>query len=114
MTWTRVILSRADILDHRDFRLQDEFDAVFEAFVAPEAAAMFGRTPRSGVFECYFSPHATAIFGAGLTPWRGEPCAAPAREHTALLVGHTSALNMLAPAGDHTSGSTPWLHLLFR
>ncbi len=85
MTWMRVTLSTDDITANRHGQLQDAFEVIWMAALAPKDAGMFQLSSPTQ-YDYYFSPKAAKMARALLAPFKPESCPAPAWGDLTVLV----------------------------
>ena len=93
--WMRVTMTSKEVAAGRHIALQDAFEKVFMAALAPKDAAMFGYDKSYDEYGFYFSPGAVLIFASVLTSYGAEECSAPPRANASLLVAHNDAWDFL-------------------
>ena len=91
MPWYKVCLSLDDVTGGLEFKIQDEFKAVFMASSGPRDAALFSGMLDDGGIEMFFSPEASQIGKTLIDKYQGKECEKPAVGKLALLIGHDDA-----------------------
>jgi len=96
MTWYRIELTEAQLVDNKNLDIHDKFDKVWLANGCPEGFCLFSdRDSDESATTYYLSPDSVESMMKVINEYNGEECSRPRKDEVAVQIGHANDENML-------------------